>query len=250
MLFHCTSVDSYLSQSSDLKAAVRKLEINFAGLLCFAVDALKHAGVSSSKVRIFLNNNSVSQKENFPFHRMPEIISYVTLEEIFIFCSRIEIWNFLNFQILMDLADQFEVDGLQSRLREHSAAVSIFKRNTKLVDFLHIWAGRNSLPNSEDVFAMLKVFKWEDYTLEDVARHEKYLASEFQLRQLVVRFIDSGKGSVPVAAERKIMSGKEMPAFDGMTISVITVVMIYSYPKSTCTSHLLNLTTSMLSNSE
>ena len=221
----------------ELSRTVRKFETDFAGLLCFAHDALKDAGVTDSNIRIFLNQMSVGQKENIPLYeqRMAEIISHVTLEAIFLFCSRIEVWNFLNFQLLEDVADHFEVKQLQTRLREYSTAVNILKRNTKLVDFLRIWAGRNSLktlPDSKPVFAKLKAFKWEDYTLEDVARHEKYLTSEFHLRQLVMRFSNAGEGCVilmwlvtkSVATEmKKIMSGKEKPAFDSMTIEELNI---------------------------
>ena len=235
----CVIAGSYLNEPSELKLreTVRKFETDFAGLLYSAHDALNNAGVTESRVRIFLNQMSVGQKENIPLYeqRMAEIISHVTLEEIFLFCSRIEVWNFLNFQLLQDLADHFEVKELQKRLQEYSAAVDAFKRNTKLVDFLRIWAGRNSLktlPNSEPVFAKLKAFKWEDYTLEDVARHEQYLASEFRLRQFVMRFSNAGEGCVvlmwlvtkSVAAEmKKIMSGDEKPCFDSLTIEELNI---------------------------
>ena len=219
----------------ELREAVQKLENEFAGLLCFAHNDLK--GVDATNVRIFLTQKSVSVKENIPLfeEKMAEIISKVTTEEIILFCSRIEVWDFLNFQLLQDLADHFRVGGLQSRLREHSTAVDAFKRNTKLVDFLRIWAGRNSLktlPDSEPVFAKVKAIKWEDYTLEDVARHEQYLASEFRLTQLVMRFSNAGKGCVvlmwlvtkSVATEMKeIMSSKEKPALDGMTFEELNV---------------------------
>ena len=230
---------SYLNKPSELELSetVRRFETEFAGLLCFAHDVLKGAGVTESHVRIFLNQMSVGQKENIPLYelRMAEIISHITLEEIFLFCSRIEVWNFLNFQLLQDVADQFKVEQLKTRLQEYSTTVVAFKQNTKLVDFLRIWAGRNSLktlPESEPIFAKLKAFKWEDYTLEDVARHEKYLASEFRLRQLVMRFSNAAEGCVvlmwlvskSVATEmKKIMSGKEKPAFDGMTIEELYI---------------------------
>ena len=221
----------------ELSETVRRFETEFAGLLCFAHDVLKGDGVTESHVRIFLNQMSVGQKENIPLYeqRMAEIISHVTLEEIFLFCSRIEVWNFLNFQLLQDVADQFKVERLKTRLQEYSTAVDAFKQSTKLADFLRIWAGRNSLkalPDSEPVFAKLKAFKWEDYTLEDVARHEKYLASEFRLRQLVMRFSNAAEGCVvlmwlvtkSVATEMKrIMSGKEKPCFDSLTIEELNI---------------------------
>ena len=242
-IFHycycCVSAVSYLKEPSELKLSetVQEFETEFAGLLCFAHDVLKNAGVKDSSVRIFLNQMSVSHKENIPLYaeRMAEIFSHVTLEEIFLFCSRIEVWNFLNFQLLQDLADHFEVEQLKTRLQEHNAAVVAFKRNTKLVNFLRIWAGRNSLkalPDSEPIFAKLKAFKWEDFTLEDVARHEKYLTSEFRLRQFVMRFSNAGEGCVllmwlvtkSVANEmKKIMSSKEKPALDGMTIEELNI---------------------------
>ena len=238
-MLHCITAVRYLKEPGDLELSrtVRKFETDFAGLLCSAHDVLKNAGVTESHVRIFLTQMSVDQKENIPLYeqRMAEIISHVTLEEIFLFCSRIEVWNFLNFQLLQDVADHFEVEELQKRLQEYSTAVDAFKRNTKLVDFLRIWAGRNSLktlPDSEPVFAKVKAIEWEDYTLEDVARHEQYLASEFRLKQLVMRFSNAGKGCVvlmwlvtkSVATEmKKIMSGKEKPCFDSLTIEELNI---------------------------
>ena len=237
MSFHYITASSYLKEPGklELREAVQKLENEFGGLLCFAHNDLK--GVDATNVRIFLTQKSVSIKENIPLfeEKMAEIISRITIEEIILFCSRMEVWDFLNFQLLQDLADHFRVDRLQSRLREYSTAVSIFKRNTKLVDFLRIWAGRNSLktlPDSKPVFAKVKAIKWEDYTLEDVVRHEQYLASEFRLRQLVMRFSNAGEGCVllmwlvtkSVASEmKKIMSGEEKPAFDSMTIEELNI---------------------------
>ena len=236
-LYDAIAASTYLKEPGkvELRKSVQKLENSFAGLLCFAHNDLKEVGPTN--VRIFLTQKAVSIKENIPLfeEKMAEIISRVSLEEIILFCSRIEVWDFLNFQLLHDLADHFRVGRLQSRLREYSTAVSIFKRNTKLVDFLRIWAGRNSLktlPESEPIFAKLKAFKWEYYTLEDVARHEEYLASEFRLRQLVMRFSNAGKGSVllmwlvtkSVATEmKKIMSSDDKPAFDGMTIEELNI---------------------------
>ena len=236
---HGITVSSYPDEHCrlELRKDVRKLETDFGGLLYFAHNALKRAHITDGDARIFLTQMSVSHKENIPLYekRMADIISCVTLEEIILFCSRMEVWDFLNFQILQDLADHFQVEELQSRLQDYGAAVSVFKQNTKLVDFLRIWAGRNTLntlPDSEPVFAKLKSSKWEDYTLEDVARHEKYLTSEFRLRQLVMRFSNAAEGCVvlmwlvskSVATEmKKIMSGKEKPAFDGMTIEELYI---------------------------
>ena len=238
-MLHYITAFNYLNDPAklELREEVRKLERDFAGHLCFAYNALKRAGIPHDDLQSFLTQMSVSQKENIPLfeQRMADIISHVTLKEIILFCSRIQIWDFLNYQILQDIADHFRVEELQTRLHEYSIAVNAFKRNTKLGDFLRIWAGRNSLntlPDCEPVFAKLKAFKWEDYTLEDVARHELYLTSEFRLRQFVMRFSNAGEGCAllmwlvtkSVAAEmKKIMSGKEKPAFDGMTIEELNI---------------------------
>jgi len=219
-----------------LNENVRKFEKRFAGLLCTAYDALKHAGIDVSKIRIFLNQMSVSQKETIRLYeqQMAEIISHNSLEEIILFCSRIEVWDFLNFQLLQDVADEFGVVHLQAPLQEYSRAIDNFKQNTKLVDFLRVWAGRNALhtlPGSQPVFAKIKG-KWEEYTLADVARHEKYLTDEFRLKQLVLRFSNAGEGSVvlmwlvttSVASEMKrIMCSNEKPTFDSMTFQELNI---------------------------
>ena len=238
-LFHYIAAFSYLNDPFKLKLRedVRKLERDFAGHLCFAYNALKRAGIPDDDVQIFLNEMSVSQRENIPMfeQRMADIISHVTLKEIILFCSRMQIWDFLNYQILQDIADHFKVEELQTRLQEYSIAVIAFKRNTKLVDYLRIWSRRNSLntlPDSEAVFAKLSAIKWDECTLEDVARHENYLTSEFQLRQLVMHFSNAGEGCVllmwlvtkSVAAEmKKIMSSEDKPAFDSMTIEELNI---------------------------
>ena len=235
----CITAASYLNDPGkmELSEAVKKLETDFAGHLCFAHSALKHAGVTDSDVRIFLTQMSVSIKENIPLfeERMADIISCVTLEEIILFCSRNEVWSFLNFQLLQDIANHFNLEDLQMHLQDFSTAVRVFKRNTKLADFVRIWAGRNSLktiPDSEAICAKLKAFKWEDYTLEDVARHEKYLTSEFRLKQLVMRFSNAEEGCVilmwlvtkSVATEmKKIMSSDDKPCFNSMTIEELNV---------------------------
>jgi len=216
---------------SKVSKSIREFEKRFAGLLCTTNRELKHAGVTGSDVRIFLNQMSVGQKENIPLYeqRMAEIISKFTIEEIILFCSRIELWDFLNFQLLQDVADHFEVEKLQNPIRDYSVAINEFKRDTKLIDFLRVWAGRNALntlPDSEPVFAKIDSLKWEDCTLADVARHEEYLAGEFRLKQLVLRFRNAGDGCVvlmwlvtkSVASEmkRKLCSD-EKPSFASMT---------------------------------
>jgi len=125
----------------ELSENVRKFEKRFAGLLCTAHGALN--GIDVSKIRIFLNQMSVSQKETIHLYeqRMAEIISHKSLEEIILFCSRIEVWDFLNFQLLQDVADHFGVVHLTVPLQEYTKAINNFKQNTKLVDFLHVWAG-------------------------------------------------------------------------------------------------------------
>ena len=220
-----------------LSKSVREFEKKFAGLLCTAHCALKHAGITDSDIRIFLNQMSVSQKENIPLYeqRMADIISHFSIEEIILFCSRIEVWDFLNFQLLQDVADHFGVEMLQMPLRDYIIEINNFKENTKLIDFLRVWAGRNTLntlPDSEPVFAKIKALKWEEYTLADAARHEKYLTAEFRLRQLVLRFSNAGEGCVvlmwlvtrSVASElKRIMCSNEKPTFDSMTFQELNI---------------------------
>ena len=221
----------------EVSESARVVETRFAGLLCTAHRALKRAGITDSDIRIFLNHMSVSQKENIPLYeqRMAGIISHISLEEIILFCSRIGVWDFLNFQLLHDVANEFGIESLQAPLQGYGNAIDKFKRETKLTDWLHVWAGRNTLhtlPDSERVFARIKSIKWEEYTLADVARHEKYLAAEFRLKQLVFRFNNAGEGSVvlmwlvtkSVASEMKrIMRSNEKLVLDSMTFQELNI---------------------------
>ena len=218
-----------------LSENVHDFQRRFAGLLCTTQEALN--GIDVCKIRIFLNQMCVNQKETIPLYeqRMAEMIKHNSLEEIILFCSRMEVWDFLNFQLLQDVANHFEVECLKADLHEYTIAINGFKQKTKLIDFLRVWAGRkapNTLPGSEPVFAKIKAIKWEEYTLADVARHEKYLTAEFRLKQIVLRFSNAGKGSVvlmwlvtkSVASEMKtIMCSDKKPTFDSMTFQELNI---------------------------
>ena len=214
-----------------MRKSVRDLETRFAGLLCTAHHALGNVGIPDSHVRSFLNQISVSLKENIPLYK----ISHFSIEEIILFCSQIGAWDFLNVRLLQDIANYFGVEKLQALLREYCIALNNFKQNTKLSDFLRVWAGRNTpstFPDSEPVF--IKSTKWKDYTLADVECHEEYLTGEFELKALVLRFSNAKlyDGSVvlmwlvtkSVASEMKrIMCSNEKPTFDSMTFQELII---------------------------
>ena len=172
----------------------------FAALLMITHDFLVANNVSPESLHVYLTQLSVSTKENIRTFSdsMAEIISQSTINQIFAFLSRIGAWSFLNFHLLDSVANRFGNKSVIGEVEEYSQQIQVFKKETKLIDFLRVWSGRSpygSLPDRMPLIAKLKA-KWPEYTLADLARDQEYLASEFELEQHAFHFSNAEKGCV------------------------------------------------------
>ena len=176
------------------------MDRKFSALLPIVHNKLQEIGVSPDTLRIYLTSLSVSRKESMPRfgEYMAEIFTETEHSQIFGILSRIGAWSMLNFSLLVDVTEEYGDDELKTQVSEYKAEVEIFKRETKLQDFLPIWAGRSSygsLPNSEALIAKLQG-KWGDCSLADVAEVEGCLADEFLLEHQVFHFSNGEPGCV------------------------------------------------------
>ena len=183
-----------------VKEGVRVMNEKFAALLMITHDFLVANNVSPESLHVYLTQLSVSTKENIRTFSdsMAEIISQSTINQIFALLSRIGAWSFLNFHLLESVANRFGNKPLMGGVEEYSQQIQVFKKETKLIDFLRVWSGRSpygSLPDRMPLIARLKA-KWPEYTLADLARDQEYLASEFKLEQHAFHFSNAEKGCV------------------------------------------------------
>ena len=218
------------------------MQRKFASLLTLACQKLKT--VSIVDLRVFITQLCADQKENIPLfdEHMSEIINHSTLEELFIFLSRIGAWDFLNFHILACIAQEYDEDKkLVDKVRKYESEVNEFKKQTKLRDFLRVWPGRThykSLPGRVPLTTKRNI-QWDEYTLANLAEDEEYLASQFRLHQFIFHFSNAEPGSVtlmwliPASAaaliEKAIM--EKEPDLKRMKIQELTVgIFTYKVP--------------------
>lgn len=183
-----------------VRKEVRKFEAKFARIVCCAYSKFSNEPVEL--IRIYLNELSVSLKENAPGFspETKEIMKQSSLRDIFIHLRQIGAWDFLNFYLLESLAEEFGDDELKAEIKEYTKEITIFKQNTKLIHFVQVWKGRfspESLPDCDSLVVRLEM-EWEECTLADIDKVEGYLASEFQLPRWIFHIGNVAPGSVAV----------------------------------------------------
>ena len=211
-----------------------EMEEKFASLLILAHERLKTVAPIDD-IHLYLNQLSVGQKENVPMfdEHMAEIITHSTLKAVFMFLSRIGVWDFLNHRLLAHIAKKYPDKVLEAAVLTYSKDVDTFKERTKLEDFLRIWPGRtryDSDPQRVPLASKLNA-QWKEYTLADLANHEGYLASEFLLNQFIFHFSNAEPGCVtlmwliPASAAALIKKSimKRQPDLKKMNIQELTV---------------------------
>ena len=208
----------------------------FALLLLTTYRKLKACNVPVEELRVYLTELSVSRKENVPLFskQMAEIIVQTSLDQVITFMSRIGGWDFLNYYLLECVAEDFGDSELQGKVKEYGERVEVFKAMTKLAEFLRVWSSRSpqgSLPDRETLIVKLEAQLWKDCTLADVARQERWLASEFQLEQYAFHFSNAEPGCVclmwliPVSAVPLILKAiqDEKPNFTAASICEVVI---------------------------
>lgn len=168
--------------------------------------------------RQLITSLCVSQKQNIPLfspQMMNEIINY-SFDEIFLFLTRNEVWDFLNFHVLKKIVKQFinDAESINQSIAVYQMRVDRFKRETYLPDYIKVRAsGASPIPGCKDV--MVKIERdYGTFTLEQLSDEEEFLCSQFLLNQFIFRFKESRSGCVqitwliPEAAVNELMPAK------------------------------------------
>ena len=152
--------------------------------------------------RQLITSLCVQHKQNIPLFTTQMIyeISNFSFDDIFLFLTRYEVWDFLNFHVLTKIVKQFLTDDktIRRTLDAYQPKVDIFKENTFLKDYVQVRSnGTCPIPGCKDVMVKLKG-DFERFTLADVSEQEQFLASQFFLNQFIFRLKYAEKGCVQI----------------------------------------------------
>ena len=174
--------DDHLIQ---MKRKIGELQKEFCSHLEQSYTSLK-SKVSIDRLQVYITQRCVDRRQSIPlFDRgMIEIISQSTHEQVFMLMSRIGAWNFLDYSLLRDIMNNFDISGAE--LASYSLKVTEFQKNTKLVDYLHV-SKMNCLPEEpfcNTLIAKCTGINYEEITIDEVCERAKLLAGEFNLHTL------------------------------------------------------------------
>lgn len=181
---------------------VRELQREFASLVRQAYASLSKEPSSVNELRVLVNQLCAGQKGSIPLfsESMLELISIEEIQGIFLLLSRIGAWDFLNFSILSDVLNDFEVTQFKDRMTKYEEKIARFKKETVLVDFLSVWGGKcdeQILPDYKAVIAKSGADS-ATFTLADASEMAGFLADEFNLKVLHFRLANGCPGSMYV----------------------------------------------------
>ena len=181
---------------------MNELQKKFDDLLLLAQKSFSSHAVPLKEFRLKVTCLCVNQKQNIPLFnhsKFGEINSFSS-EEIFSFLTRMEVWDFLNFQVLEEIVERFipndaEVGG---KISEYAPEVEAFKNTTNLQDYIRVrGTGANVTPEYRDV--MVKIQRdYNRFTLADLAEEEGFLANQFLLNQFIFWLKDVEEGCVQI----------------------------------------------------
>ena len=177
-----------------------------------------------AELQVYLSQRCVDKREEIPLFekRMNDIIHQSCHHQIFMLMSRIRAWDFLDFSLLEDAVNEFELSDLQPEIASYTYEVNIFQAETNLSEFLQVW--KNSCLEKELSACEVLIARCEgdmkNVTLADVAKKARLLAGQFNLLTLAARFSWGHPGSlyllwyIPKAVAchlEKIMESKDRP---------------------------------------
>jgi hypothetical protein len=182
-----------------VKTALSELEAKFNDLLVMAQRALESHQVPIGELHVRLSAFCVDIKDNIPFfdRHMLEVITKSKVSEIFSLMIRMEVWDPINYRVLTSLLKKCIPAGHDSILKDfetYSAATETFKRQTLLQDYMALKGRRHFFPRGSTTISVKFEGKYNRYTLADLAHDEAFLAGEFLLHQMVLRFKESHVG--------------------------------------------------------
>ena len=158
--------------------------------------------VSLTGFRQLITSLCVNQKQNIPLFspQMINEISNYTFDQVFLFLTRNEVWDFLNFHVLKKIVKQFISDagGFNQRIAQYELRVNNFKQETYLQDYIRVRAsGAAPIPGCKNVMAKIEQ-DYETFTLAQLSEQEEFLCSQFFLNQFIFRLKESGSGCVQI----------------------------------------------------
>ena len=185
-----------------VRHSIDELQDEFNSIVITTQSLFASRDVPLRLFRQLITSLCVSQKQNIPFFnpQMIEEISNFSCDEIFLFLTRNEVWDFLNFHVLTKIVNQFLSDEREIKkcIESYQPKVNDFKQVTFLEDYVRVRAsGTAPIPGCKDVMVKLKR-KYKYFTLADLSEEEKFLASQFLLNQFIFRLKNSEIGCVQI----------------------------------------------------
>lgn len=184
-----------------LRPKLRELQKTFTGLLHKTYKELKR--VSVDELQVYLTQCCADNQNEIPLfpRAMLEILRQANHVEIFVNLSRMGAWYFLNYLLLEDILDYFEISNqaLKEQLKSYSDEIKAFKCDTLLIDFLAVWGGRcdddRSFPGYRSVIAK-SVDSHRSFTIANACKLAQFIAKQFSLKELCLRLASGRPGCV------------------------------------------------------
>ena len=168
------------------------MQKKFASLIRQVYISFISKPVPIAELQVYLSQRCVDKRETIPLFekRMNDIIHQSCHRQIFMLMSRIRAWDFLDFSLLEDAVNEFQLLDIQPKIASYTHEVNVFQAETSLIDFLQVW--KSSCLDKELSACEVLIAKCEgdmmNITLADVAKKAKLLAGQFNLLTLAARF--------------------------------------------------------------
>jgi acetyl-CoA synthetase len=185
-----------------VRQAMDGLQDDFNSIIIKTQSLIVAKNVPLMLFRQLITSLCVNQKQNIPFFTTQMIteVSNFSFDDIFLFLTRNEVWDFLNFHVLTKIVKHFLAGEkmIQRAIESYQPKVDVFKRNTFLQDFVQVRSsGACPIPGCKDVMVKVKGM-YERYTLADVSEQEQFLASQFLLNQFIFKLKEAETGCVQI----------------------------------------------------
>ena len=236
-----------------LKAQIVKLERSFSALRIAVYMSVRELPVDIFIIGL-LAMDANGQEHHVPFlKRITE--SKRTVLEIWMELS--PYLNFLNYEILQHILDNFKNEACQTQMEEYKSEIEPFFNSTKVCEFLKCWPVRGKEPPESELsdFVVKQKKDWATCTLHDLDYLKGSLARKLLLPSFACILKEARGGSMTVtfAMPSSVVSQAqasllklELKVFADMDIETITVdgVVCYEAPLLQYTTQLKQLYTS------
>ena len=173
----------------EVRERMNELQKKFDDLLILVQNSFESNGVPLKDLRLKVTSLCVNQNQNIPMFDRSKLreINTFSCEEIFSFLTRMEVWDFLNFQVLQEIVEKFIPNDAEvsRKISEYAPEVEAFKNETNLRDYIRVrGSGANAIPQYKDVMVKIKR-DYDRFTLAQLSEEEGFLANQFHLNQFI-----------------------------------------------------------------